>query len=183
MTSSTITTRPEDVAQLSERLEFLKRPFLGLSPDPRKNSTIANRFLEPVRQGVIVPRDVVWQVRRTANHNVWNRRSSDFDQWLHWACEEYGWEAFQMAEWAITWNRLSKDERDAVKAQQSRPYVESYYERTTPEQRARQAQKYEKQSAVSRYLRDTYGLDWREAYDQSKEIVARWIETGEVPNL
>lgn len=113
--------------------EALRRPFLSLSPNTRWNSTIANQFLELVRAGQSHPTRIVDTVQARAGQKM-NRQGAwgtgQLDDWLYFACkpDEHQAEALLMARWAVEWNSLPKRDRDRIKYQQSRPYVEAWNE-------------------------------------------------------
>lgn len=191
MSTNSIIAYPSDAVELNrlmERLEDLRRPFLDLSPDKRKNSTIANRFLEPVRDGLSDPRAIVRHVERKANDAIlrtvrWGREPREVDEFLAEISYMCGWEAFQMAEWALLWEGLTNDQRAAIKAERSRPFVEAWVERTPYEQRMRHAVRWEKWVGVRDYLHNEKGMARWQACDLASDIIRRWVETGEVPEL
>lgn len=118
--------------------EALRRPLLSRSTWPRLNSTIANRFLTEVRNGKADPHAIVWGVvRQTERQMRGHDRQPEFNFWLLEMCsgkddyapgdgETHYAEALLMAQWAVEWNALSTRDRDRIKLEQSRPYVEAW---------------------------------------------------------
>ncbi len=117
-----------------------RRAFLERFP-PNRRSHVVNLFLHSVRAGAITPEVVVARVRDGLQRRIqralqWNNEATlERDREVLHMLDEHTDEARGMADWALAWESLPREEKERIKKERTRTYQRRWMATQQPTQR------------------------------------------------